>query len=196
MAEQQQVDSALVRAKAIIDRLWNDGELGTKVRSKAKELYPDITLPEEQMAPEIAPLRAEIATLKDALAQVKTDRDDERKKREESETKKTLEEALTSARQRFNLTDEGFDKMVARMKETGNYSDAEAAAAWVAQQTPPPKPAGPAWAPQSLNLFGSKDHDEKWQLLHRDPIAYQDAELTEFTRDPDKYVRETFGQAA
>ena len=62
--------------------------------------------------------------------------------------------------------------MVARMKETGNYADADAAAAWVASKTPAAAPAGPTWRSQDLNLFGSKDKDETLAKLHLfDPQA-------------------------
>jgi hypothetical protein len=90
------------------------------------------------------------------------------------------------------LTSDGLDKMVERMKATKNYSDAEAAAAWVAQQMPAPAAPGPTWAPKSMDLFGTKNANEKYKALHADPLAFADAELMEFSRDPDKYVRETF----
>ena len=38
-------------------------------------------------------------------------------------------DSIEAARNAYNLTDEGLDKMVARMKETGNYTDPDAAAA-------------------------------------------------------------------
>ncbi len=96
---------------------------------------------------------------------------------------------LDAARNKYNLTSDGFDKMVERMKTTGNYADAEASAAWVAQQTPPTKAPTPGWAPKSMNLFGTKDgRDEKFKLLHEDPMGFMDAELQEFVRDPDAYV--------
>jgi len=37
---------------------------------------------------------------------------------------------------------------------------------------------------------------ETVKLLHSDPEAYQDQQLGEFLKDPDKYVRDTFGAAA
>ena len=73
---------------------------------------------------------------------------------------------------------------------------AEAAAAWVASKTPPKQTAGPTWAPQSLNLFGSKNYDENLASLHRDPQGFMDQQLTEFVSDPDKYVADTFGRVA
>jgi|SRR5215472_1174677 len=189
----EQTDYRLLRAHELVNALWNDAELGSKIREKAKAKFPDITLPEEGMVPVTKPLTDKIAVLEETIAQLKSENEDQKKARADAEMKRGLEEALDKARRNYNLTDEGFDKMVARMKETGNLTDADAAAAWVAQQTPPPKAPGPVWGAQALDLFGSKNEDEKWKTLHRDPVKYMDDELSEFVRDPDKYVRETLG---
>jgi hypothetical protein len=83
-----------------------------------------------------------------------------------------------------------------RMKETGNVTDADAAAAWVISQTPKPAPTNaPSWLPTDINLFGTKEKDERFEALHTDPRKYMDDQIREFVRDPDKYVEETFGTA-
>lgn len=186
------IDPALTRAKQLIDKLWSDGKVGKDVRAHAKEMFPDITLPDDQIEPTLAPLRAEAEEMRNELKAIREERAAEVKARDEARTQQNLEAALTAAGSKYHLTGDGFDKMVAHMKETGNYTDAEGAAAWVAQQTPPPQAPGPSWAPQDLNLFGTSERDEKLALLHRDPVKYQDAEIMEMLRDPDKYVRDTF----
>lgn len=187
---------AQIRALAALEKLWNDGEVGSTVQKKIKEIFPDAKTNDDVFGPVVAPLRAENEKLAAKLAKIEEERAAERKEREESSMKRSLDEALTSARQKFNLTEEGFDKMVARMKETGNYGDAEAAAAWVASKTPPAPAAGPSWKPQSMNLFGSKKFDEALAELHRDPQEYMDNQLAMFVSDPDGYVAETFGGRA
>ena len=115
------------------------------------------------------------------------------REREDEAQKLSFQEQIAKARDAYSLTDEGFDKMVERMKATGNYSDPEAAAAWVSSKNPPPPPPGPTFGPQSLNLFGSQKPDENLALLHRDPERYADEQFALFSQDPDAYVKETFG---
>jgi hypothetical protein len=178
-----------------MDALWKDKELGAAVRAKAKEKFGNEIPPtiDEQISPVIAPLREENETLKQRLAKIEEDRAAEKKAQTEADSETKLKNSLESARKSFNLTDEGYNKMIDRMKATGNFTDAEAAAAWVASTTPPPPSPGPTWGPQNADFFGSKSGDEAFKLLHSDPLAYQDSVLNEFVRDPDRFVKETFG---
>jgi len=184
------------RAEALINSLWNDASLGPTVRKAAKSQFPDISIPDDQIEPVVQLVKNEAEQVRNELKTLREERDAERKTAEEAKQRANLERSLDEARNKFGLTSEGFDAMVNRMKETGNFSDAEAAAAWVASKTPPKQAAGPTWAPQSLNLFGSKNYDENLAALHRDPQEYMDQQLTEFVRDPDKYVADTFGRVA
>ena len=175
--------------------LWNDAELGPKVQAKAKAKWPDAKTTNEVVDPWLNPLREENAKLAKALEEMREERAAEKKAAEQKTSEQSFAAMLDKVRRDFSLTDEGVDKVVARMKEAGAY-DVEAAAALVARQAPPAPVPGPTWAPQSLNLFGSKDFDEARARLHRDPIGHMDAELSEFVRDPDKYVSDTFGGRA
>lgn len=190
MAEATQ---AQIRAAELLESLWNDAEVGEKVRKAAKAKFSDTKIVDDVVAPFVEPLRAESAALRKELEQLREERAAEKVEREKAATQKTFEEAISVARQNYNLTDEGFDKMIARMKETGNYSDADAAAAWVASKTPPAQVPGPTWAPQDLNLFGTRNADEEMAALHRDPVGFQDRQLAEFYKNPDKFVQETLG---
>ena len=185
---------AQIRALKVLEDSWNDPELGPTLQKRVKHLYPDAKTNDDVFGPVVAPLKAHTAKLEKELEALREERAAEKKAAEESSLKRSLDEALTHARKAYNLTEEGFDKMVARMKETGNYSDADAAAAWVASKTPPAPAAGPAWKPQSMNLFGAKKFDEAFAELHRDPQEYMDNQLSIFASDPDAYVAETFGR--
>ena len=188
------------RAVELINELWNDGKLGPEIQRRAKEKFGDVKTTFDVVNPAVeaamAPLAKQNADLADQLKQLQEDR---AKEREESDKlkadseKKTYEDRLHAARNSYHLTDEGFDKMIARMKETGNYQDPEAAAAYVVHQDPPKPVSGPTFGPQDLNLFGSKQADENMKQLHLDPQRYMDSELATFMRDPDAYVRETLG---
>lgn len=183
------------RAQDLVDSLWNDKTVGASVRAKAKELYPDVVIPEDTFDPIMAPMRDQMNALKADLDKEREERAAEKKEREEASQRVSMESMLDAARNRFNLTDDGFDKMVTRMKETGNYQDAEAAAAWVAQQQPAPQVNNKAdFLPKRLDFFANSGDDEgaeDFKLLHRDPIAYMDKSLNDFVADPEKYIRET-----
>lgn len=165
----------LLRARALVDKNWKDPKIGADFRKNAKETFPDIAIPEDTVDPVIAPVRAELEETRSQLAKALERLDTRERKETEDAQTVSMERALNAARTKYSLTDEGFDKMTARMKETANFTDAEAAAAWVASNTPPPKSAnGPSWAPQNLDLYGSKTKNEDYALLHTDTEAFFD----------------------
>lgn len=182
------------RADQLIARLFRDGKVGADVRATAKEMFPDIVTPEDAAEPVIAPIRA---ALEATQAEFKAYREAQEAKEAAAAdivTQRTLEQRLDEARNKFNLRPEGYDKMVERMKETSNYSDPEAAAAWVAQtMAPPPPKVGPTWQPQALNLYQAESAEDPMALLWKDPDAYQDREFQAFVADPEGFTRETFG---
>jgi len=187
---------ALMRSKELIDALWNDGEVGQKIQATAKAKWNDIKTTEDILNPIVQPHVAKMQQLEKKYEELLKEREEEKRATDDEKARRKLEEQLDDARRKYNLTEEGFNQMVERMKSTGNYSDAEAAAAYVASKAPPAKVAGPTWGPQDLDLFGSKSHNDDLVQLHRDPMGYMDSQLTEFVRDPDKYVRDTLGNAA
>jgi hypothetical protein len=186
-----------IRAEALLAELMADGKLGADIRKAAKAKFPDIRTVDEVAEPVVAPLRAENEALRARLDKLEESRAADRKYWDEQTAKQTIDAALEQARKNYNLTDEGLDKAVARVKEMGAQGDmaaaVDAAAAWVASKTPPAQVKGPTWAPQDLNLFGSKDKDDALVKLHRDPVGYQDDVLSDFFRDPDRFVRESQG---
>jgi len=187
---------ALHRSKELIDALWNDGEVGKKIQQAAKAKWNDIKTTDDVMSPIIEPHLNKLKAMEEKYEKLLEERLEEKRATEDERVKVKLEEQLEKARRDYNLTEEGFNQMIDRMKSTGNYSDAEAAAAYVASKAPPAKVAGPTWAPQDLDLFGSKNRNDALVELHRDPMGYMDSQLSEFVSDPDKYVRDTFGRAA
>ena len=188
--------TALYRSKELIDALWNDGEVGKKIQAAAKAKWNDVKTTEDMISPIVEPHLVKLRAMEEKYERILEERLEEKRANEDERVKLKLEEQLEKARRDYNLTEEGFNQMIDRMKSTGNYSDAEAAAAYVASKAPPAKVAGPTWAPQDLDLFGSKNRNDALVELHRDPMGYMDSQLSEFVSDPDKYVRDTFGRAA
>lgn len=179
------------RAYDLVNALWNDGEVGAKIRSTAKSRY-NIQLPDDAVDSRIEPLNKKIETLEKTLADERAERAKKAEEEATNKQKNDIEGALNAARQKYNLTQEGFDKMVERMKATQNFSDAEAAAAWVVSNEPKPVNPGPSWQPKNIDLKGNLNK-EMVKLLHDDPEEYENQQLAEFFKDPDTYVKETAG---
>lgn len=186
---------AQTRALHLHEQLWNDRtEAGAAYRKKAKEAYPEITTPEDVAEPAVAPYRAQVEAQQKVIDELLADKKSRDEAAEAAKLQGDLEGRLNAARDKYRLDSAAFDKMVERMKETGNFGDAEAAALWVMSQNPPPsqeRGAGnPAWLDSKLNLFGSAEYDEKMAKLHTRPQDFMDDGLREFVRDPDAYVAE------
>lgn len=180
------------RAIKLFESLVRDKKLGKDVRAKASELFPDVQFAEDDIVDSaVAPLREEIAAISNTLKEEREARAKEKEEADNSRSKRNLESALDGARNKYNLTEDGFDKMVARMKDTGNYSDAEAAAAWVAQQTPPPARVNKAdWMPMRIGQEQSlRENEDLMNLLHKDPQGFELHMLNEFVNDPDGFTR-------
>ena len=174
--------------------LWNDNtEKGKLFRQAAKERYPDAVTIEDQFDPIVGPLREEAKALREELKAEREKRDTERKEAEDARAERTLRERIDHAVSSNHLTEEGREMMLQRMKDTGNFTDPLAAAAYIIQANPPPKDPTGYLGPQALNLFGSAQEsaEERIKLLHADPMGkFLDAEFTDFIRDPDQYIRD------
>jgi hypothetical protein len=180
----------------LVSKVWDDPNLGGPVRKLAKEMFPDLRLPEDTIAPALAPLLKQNEELAARLKELADDRASEKKAREDKEKADRdadFETRLKAARDKYKLTDEGFDKMVARMKETGNYTDPFAAAAFIVSENPPPAEVGPVFGPGDLNFAGSATVDPKYELLHRNPERYFDNEVRTMLQNPKAYVAQEMG---
>lgn len=195
----QQAAQATQRHKALVDKLWFDPELGSAVRNRAKQLYPELQLPEDTVDPILAPLRKENETLKNRLDALEKERADEKKAIEDKKREdidKDFERKIKQAREHFKLTDEGFDAMIARMKETSNYTDPMAAAAYIVSQNPPVETPSNVLAPGMLDFAGSAVVDPKYKLLHQNPEQYFDNEVRSMLKNPRGYVAQELGEEA
>jgi hypothetical protein len=192
-AAEPKIPESLVRADVLLGKLLRDGTMGSAVRKLAKETFPEagFEFPEDRFDAQLQPLRDDLKATRDALEAEREQLATERKTREEATQLQSMQQKLDSAVAKYSLTADGAQKMVDRMQETGNSSDFEAAAAWVAGNLPKAvQTSGAYLGPQALNLFGSKEADENFKLLHKDPMgAFIDNEMREFVSDPDAYVR-------
>lgn len=191
---QAQLD-VLTRAKAVLDKVWDDKSVGLAVKRSAKELYPDANIPQiDIIEPALEPFRAQLTAAEERADKLSKQLEAWEQKAKDADDSASMKTLLDAARSKFNLTDEGVSMMVEHMKTTGNYTDAMGAAAFVASQAPKPsQQTSPGWAPQAADLFGSQKRDEQFESLHRDPRGYLDEQLRMFVNDPNGYVTDTLG---
>lgn len=154
---------------------------------KLKKAFPELKSPYDNVKPLLEPIQQQISSIAESIKKDQEERAKQEEERKKNETALDLEKALSGARSRYNLTEDGFNKMVERMKATQNYTDADAAAAWVVSENPPSDPGKPSWVPQNMNLFASKDKDDAYALLHKDPNAFLDNELAKWAKNPEAY---------
>lgn len=186
-----------IRAEKLVETMFLDPELGAKAHGFAAKLFPDIKphpntiIRQTVVEPEIASIREQNKSLEEKLAKA-LERLDARDKHDEEQ--KTLEEMRTSVKSavsKYALTPEGEQKMLDWMRENKVYN-AEAAAAVVVHNAPPPAASGPSWAPRKNDFYGSASgKDEAFAELQKDPSGtFLDAEIGKFLKDPDQYARE------
>jgi hypothetical protein len=208
VAEQQRVaaekkEQELVRSRALLDAAWTNPELRPGLRKLIKEKFPDHPVIDDQFDAISAPLKAQIdaqsAKIDELLGTLKQ-RDEDAAKREAERRDQDYEANLRAARQKFALTDEGFEQMVARMKATGNYTDPDAAAAYVVSQAPPAIPSGPMYGSGYVNFANSAEvsDDARYKLLHSGqdgPAKYLEAEIRDcFGPNGKDYVAKEMGR--
>lgn len=203
MPEPTAAELELQRSRDLIARAWSDPNLRPGLRKHLKETMPDFRVPDDDFEVLTAPIRQQ----NEALAKQVGDLVDTLKKRDEDAAKRDQEsrDALyankfEAACQRFNLTDEGRQKVIDRMKETGAYGDPLAAAAYIVSQEPPAAPNGALWGNNTLNFAGSAEKSdlERYKLLHSGldgPGKYLEAEIRDaFGPNSKEYVAREMGK--
>lgn len=193
----------LQQSRDLLAAVWGDPSLRAGVRKHLKDKFPDRRLPDDDFEAISAPLRADIDNLKkqnQELLDTLKKRDEDASKRETERRDLDYAASLKKAREQFALTDEGFDKMVAHMKATGNYTDPMGAAAFIVSQTPPALPPGPLYGSGYVNFAGSAEvsDNKRYKLLHSGqdgPAKYLEAEIRDaFGPNAKDYVAREMGK--
>jgi hypothetical protein len=166
------------RALALLNKMADSSETGIAFKKMAKKVDGTLQFTDLDMAERIqAPVLEQLTATQKQLDDLKTEREAEKLALAQEKQVRSLTEDVDKAVKQFGLTDEGKAKMTARMQEKGNL-DAEAAAAWVAAQTPKAKPSesNGAFSP-ALNPFGASEVEESMEALHTDPVRWQAKEI-------------------
>jgi Skp family chaperone for outer membrane proteins len=181
----------LENSAKLLNQLWNDPKEGINVKKAWKNVFPDAVIPEVEIDREKNRIEQELATKAEETNKMLQDKLSafEKKLQERDEAERSAKEAqqfeqeIDSVRRKYALTEEGMQKVYARMKEKNN-PDVEAAAAWVTDHEVKAKPtSNSSFAPQEMNLYGSSNADKEWETLNKNPIKYFDNTVTEMIND-------------
>lgn len=124
--------------RALMDKAWDNKEVGGPLRQLLKKVDPALKIPEDVTASVIEPVNAKLTETQN---EVKGLNDRLTKFLDETSNEKAtsaLRTELSAAQKKFGLDDEGMTKVMQRMKDKNN-PDAEAAAAFVASTIPKPE---------------------------------------------------------
>lgn len=168
----------LQRGFNLLNKMLSDGNIGVPLKRAIAKEDPSITFPELAAESVVAPVNEKLSELQASLAKIQEERDAERQAAKESASEAKLRSGIDKARDKYKLTDDGVQGLIAFMTENQVANPMVAAAAYVESLPKPPPAAAPnTFAPQTMNLFGANTVDETLQDLHTDPMKWQDAEI-------------------
>ena len=155
----------------LFDKVWNDKDVGQQVRRKAKEIRPEINIPDDH--PIVQQSQARSAELETKLTALDTAFNEYKSKAENSAAEGRLRNQLGEVQSKFGFTDEGMQKVIGLMQER-QLADPEAAALLYRESIPKPAPQGNnrPYTDSRLDLYGTTRVDEKWEKLHTDPDGF------------------------
>jgi hypothetical protein len=155
----------------LFDQVWNAEDVGEAVRKKAKQLNPNIQIPDEHPVAKkayekIDALTGQVDTLTNALNEYKSRGETERAEIE-------LRNRLGAVQSKFGFTDEGMAKVIETMQSRG-LADAEAAALIYRESLPKtlPQSATSRMFDTKADMWGTTKRDEQWEKLHTDPDGF------------------------
>lgn len=157
------------------NELWNDPKLGMQVKELVKEKYPNANIPELDAIRSVKKSEDEILVKVDAANKAALDRieafEKAQKERDEKDINAKAEREFANdveaTKKKYQLTQEGMEKVFARMKEKNN-PDVEAAAAWVTDHEPKQDPLmGSNISPANMDLFGSSSGDKEFEEINK-----------------------------
>lgn len=172
--------------------LWNDPKHGMKIKEIAKEKWPDSNIPELDAIKEVRKSESELLTkieakekaVEDRISAFEKAREEEKKADKEAKETARFESDVESTKKKYQLTDEGMEKVFQRMKDKNN-PDVEAAAAWVTDHAPKAAPTTYSSAQPDFNPFGSRTEDKDWELLNKNPFdgRFAEKQIAQITND-------------
>lgn len=174
------------RGLNILNKLWDDPDVGLTVKKAAKKADPSIRVPEIDIAePLMKPINDRLTAAEAENKKLREEIEADRKTRKDAEAEHVWMADWNTVVKRHGLTEDGQKEVAALMKSRG-IGDPEAGAALWASKQPKPQPiSGPSYAPADMNLYGidGASADDKVKLLHSSPMKFFDQEVAEILRE-------------
>lgn len=178
--------TTLQAAYRLMQGLWDHPEHGATVKRAAKQINPNLRIPEIDVAePLLKPLREQLTAAEEGRTALQARLDKLEQDRTDDKELDKLQKSLDAAKTRYRLTDEGMAEVRKVMAERNN-ADPMAAAAFVASEIEPPKPvSGSNFSPSDANIFGVAGgaDDDSTKRLHTDPVKWLDREVPNILRE-------------
>ena len=181
-------------ASFLKDGLWNDKDIGLKVKQKAKERFKDVAIPElevqETLEAQKNAFEEKLEAERKAREELKAEMDADKKSRQEKEDNLSFLDQYNKVKKDYSFTDEGMEKVMARMKEKNN-PDIESAAAFVARQEPSKPVSSSNYMPQEFdakNAFGGFE-GKVWEGFENPDTrrATENDIINQVLNSPDKF---------
>lgn len=159
------------RLLGMLDGLWNDPEVGSAVRRKAKERDPTIVIPDDH--PVVKSALAQLGATNEQLEALRNEYANDKTARQNADLEGRLRTQLGEVQAKRNLTAEGMDGVIKIMQER-QIADPDAAALLYLDSIPKPKPTASTsrFFDTKADMYGTTRQDEKWEQLHTDPDAF------------------------
>lgn len=182
-------------ASFLREGLWNDKDIGLAVKKKAKERFKDINIPEleveERMEAADKARKEELESIRKDNLTTKEEFEAFKKKQQDEKDNLTFMEQYEKVRKDYSFTEDGMQKVMARMKDKNN-PDIESAAAWVARQEPSKPVTSSNYMPSEFNakgFFAPDSAEEAWKGFE-DPNTRRAAEndiINQVLSTPEKF---------
>jgi hypothetical protein len=167
-------------AKQLLDKLSNNPKTRKQLLQLLKTNDPETPIPELDIA---EPLQTDLQQFK---SEVGNSLQELKELFESDSRKRSIEDTINSERRKLRKAgwdDEGISKVEDLMQKRG-LTDYEAAAALVEKQMPRPDPMEPGDVlDRGWNITTPDDTSTDHQLLLKDPIAFQRAEIQRFLKE-------------
>lgn len=178
------------RTAALLDRLLGDPRTAEEAERLIATVNPDAKFPHREqrealLAPALKRLDEE-SKKRQALEEKWADREKTEREAAEKQQENALAARLDAVRDRRGFSEEAMQKLMQRMRDQNN-PDVDAAAAWVAEQSPRPGPqvGQNDFLPRSVDVYGANSGDKAWEGLHKNPDGWLTQELRNIAVDPE-----------
>lgn len=168
--------------QALLDKIGGNAKTRGKLMEIIKELNPAAVIPEVDAKNEVL---AEVAKTKDELTALRKQLADEKEAEKKAKLQTQFDDTISGGRKK--LKDEGFtDEGIAdieKLMEARGIADYDAAAALFERTRPKEDTVTPTDFGKSWNFTKPEESDKDHQMLMKDPMQFQQAQIRRFMNE-------------